>query len=596
MVVRTLGDHLSKTCFHANQIANYNLPSSQAPADFSAVSVLGPEPQHGRPVQKCVPAVFRFVITARTPDTALPVPIRTSSPPQSPIRILHQCLNAINAGSALAFREFAAIDRHALCRNTLWVVLDVSAIHCIQCLYSLFGEQFERLSALDSVLSLSSSKTMRRTSFLNSSPLSDSLSGTAARNPRIQTAMSKSDYYAEEKSFAAPGAARKTPAGSRGAGVKLYGRDLRDYDDNDLENLLSKLTPEELEDLNNDFDPDNSLLPPSQRCRNQTEKEPTGPFQREKLLQFLEESAKKEEDWEEAVPYNPGVKRGKVWQAKDEEEKGGGDDEVDSLGRKLKDMEMPIEVDLDDDEDEDDIDDEKFEKALDRAPERDLVDLAGILGMHNILNQKQYYNALKGKTQDEYTGTSFTGIVKAFAPHAIPDEPVNQTNVDDCIKRLEGDDEDLTEVNINNMAVSRERIRNLIKAAAGSSHIEKLSMAGVEMKDSEARGLVELLESSPSLKVLNVESNDISPEMLAKLLRATLKTQVLTRFHADNQRASVLGNQIEMDMMLTIEENDSLLRVGIAFQSMEARHRVSEALERNLERVRLRRLETSSQA
>lgn len=31
-------------------------------------------------------------------------------------------------------------------------------------------------------------------------------------------------------------------------------------------------------------------------------------------------------------------------------------------------------------------------------------------------------------------------------------------------------------------------------------------------------------------------------------------------------------------------------RVGIGFQSMEARHRVSEALERNYERVRLRRL------
>jgi hypothetical protein len=36
--------------------------------------------------------------------------------------------------------------------------------------------------------------------------------------------------------------------------------------------------------------------------------------------------------------------------------------------------------------------------------------------------------------------------------------------------------------------------------------------------------------------------------------------------------------------MKAIEENDSLLRVGIAFQSMEARHRVSEALERNYER------------
>uniref|UniRef100_A0A1I7YYL8 Tropomodulin n=1 Tax=Steinernema glaseri TaxID=37863 RepID=A0A1I7YYL8_9BILA len=414
--------------------------------------------------------------------------------------------------------------------------------------------------------------------------------------PMIPIASSYS-YYAEEKTFAAPGAARKTPAGTRGAGVKLYGRDLRDYDDNDLENLLSKLTVEELEDLNNDFDPDNSLLPPSQRCRNQTDKEPTGPFQREKLLKFLEETAKNEADWEEAVPFSPGQKRGKVYQNKEDEEQGAGDDEpVDSLGRKLKDMEMPIEVDLDDDEDEEDIDDEKFEKALDHAPERDLVDLAGILGMHNILNQKQYYNALKGKTQDDSTGTSFSGIVKAFEPNVIPDEPINQTNVDECIKRLEEDDEELTEVNINNMAVSRERIRNLIKAATSSAHLEKLCMAGVEMKDSEARGLVELLETSPSLKTLNVESNDISPEMLAKLLRATLTTQVLTRFHADNQRASVLGNQIEMDMMLSIEENDSLLRVGIAFQSMEARHRVSEALERNLERVRLRRLENTSQA
>ncbi len=52
-------------------------------------------------------------------------------------------------------------------------------------------------------------------------------------------------------------------------------------------------------------------------------------------------------------------------------------------------MEMPIELDLDDD-DEDDLD-----EALHGAPEKDLVDLAGILGMHNLLNQSQYYSALK---------------------------------------------------------------------------------------------------------------------------------------------------------------------------------------------------------
>jgi hypothetical protein len=46
----------------------------------------------------------------------------------------------------------------------------------------------------------------------------------------------------------------------------------------------------------------------------------------------------------------------------------------------------------------------------------------------------------------------------------------------------------------------------------------------------------------------------------------------------------VFGNQVEMDMMQAIEDSDSLLRVGLCFTSMEARHRVGEALERNYER------------
>ncbi|MCP9260352.1 Tropomodulin [Dirofilaria immitis] len=384
------------------------------------------------------------------------------------------------------------------------------------------------------------------------------------------------NYYSEETRIIAPAA--RTKVGT--AAPKIYGKELRDLDDADLEGLLSKLSPEELEDLNSDFDPDNSLLPPSQRCRNQTSKQPTGPYQRDKLLLFLEESAKQEEDWEEWVPFSPGIKR---------------------------------ELDLDD---EDDLD-----EALHEAPEKDLVDLAGILGMHNLLNQSQYYNALKsshsfvhandrhgslkeyslvagvarthkkrdcsqeGKGQDETTGTTFSGVVRAFEPKILPEEPENETDVDDCIRKLEANDEMVTEININNMKrISKERIKALIKASCASKHIKKLSLANTAISDQEARGLVELLETSPSLRVLNVESNFITPELLAKLLRATLATQNLTEFHAENQRASVLGNQIEMDMMLTVEENESLLRVGVSFQSMEARHRVSEALERNYER------------
>ncbi|KHJ92620.1 Tropomodulin [Oesophagostomum dentatum] len=407
-------------------------------------------------------------------------------------------------------------------------------------------------------------------------------------------------YYAEEKTFSAPSAkpAGRNPPISQ---AKLNGRGLKDLDDHDIDGLLSSLSIDELEDLNNDFDPDNSMLPPSQRCRDQTTKTPTGPFKRDHLLKYLEDQAKNEKDWEDVVPFSPGIKRGsfgiclclflykvgsifsgKVWEGDAEHE---GQDGGDTRDSGVAGMEMPIELDLDDEEEE------EYEAALDHAPERDLVDLAGILGMHNILNQPQYYNALKGKQQDDSTGTTFAGIIRAYEPKEMPDEPDNETDVDDCIKRLEEDDEDMKEVNINNMKrVSKERIRKLITAACASKHITKLSMANTAISDSEARGLIELIETSPSLKVLNIESNFITPELLAKLLRATLVTQCLTEFRAENQRQAVLGNQIEMDMMLSVEENQSLLRVGVAFQSMEARHRVSEALEKNYERVRLRRL------
>uniref|UniRef100_A0AC34QUG7 Tropomodulin n=1 Tax=Panagrolaimus sp. JU765 TaxID=591449 RepID=A0AC34QUG7_9BILA len=378
--------------------------------------------------------------------------------------------------------------------------------------------------------------------------------------------MNKTDYYAEEATLTAPPASRTQ--------AKLYGRDFREYDDNDIESLLGKLSVDEMEELNSDFDPDNSMLPPSQRCKDQTTKSPTGPYQRENLLKHLEESAKNDPDWQEAVPYSPGLKRGKVFEPKE--------DTIEAI-KKEDATPMPIELDIDE---EDELD-----TMLVDAPEKDLVDLAGILGMHNVLNQGQYYNAVKGKGQDENTGFAFNNIVKAYQPRLVPDEGENDTDVEACIQQLEQGKEDLKDVNINNMKrVSKERIRSLIDAARNSKHIEQFSLSNTAIGDVEARGLIELIEESPTLKVLNVSSNYISPELLAKMLKATLKQQSLIEFRADNQRQSILGHQIEMDMMMSVEENETILRVGVSFQSMEARNRVAEALERNYERLRLKRL------
>lgn len=124
--------------------------------------------------------------------------------------------------------------------------------------------------------------------------------------------------------------------------TKLFGRDLKEYEDMNVEEILDKLSPEELEELNNYVDPDvritlliiisimrpyiatlirynhkyyvavlqNSYLPANERCRDQTTKAPTGPLNREKLMKFIEKKAREEKDWDEAVPFEPGVVRG----------------------------------------------------------------------------------------------------------------------------------------------------------------------------------------------------------------------------------------------------------------------------------------------
>ncbi|OUC47723.1 Tropomodulin [Trichinella nativa] len=319
--------------------------------------------------------------------------------------------------------------------------------------------------------------------------------------------------------------------------TKLYGRDLSEYEDIDIDSLLTKLTPEELEELNSEVDPDNSLLPPSQRCRDQTTKSPTGPFRREELLKFLEEKAKNEADWEEKVPFKQGVKRGKAYVPSVVEEK------KETFGI---DLAKALEMD-------------EVEIALSEATENDLVDLAGILGMHSMLTQTQYHNVVKGKSQDE-ENSSFSAVVKSTPLKFVPDEPANNTDVLDCIRRLNENDPSLTEVNINNM-----------------------------------KGLIELLEMSKNLKNLNVESNFLTGEFLIALLQATLKQQCLVEIHVENQRAAVLGNKVEMELARIVEENDSLLRVGISFQSMDARYRVSYAIEKNYERLRLQRVQADEE-
>merc|ERR1711981_295733 len=120
--------------------------------------------------------------------------------------------------------------------------------------------------------------------------------------------------------------------------------------------------------------------------------------------------------------------------------------------------------------------------------------------------------------------------------------------------------------------------------------LEDLSMANTTLGDFAAAKLAGSIESNKALEKINIESNNVSPQTLVKLFDAANVQQVLTDVKASNQQAQFLGNKVEMAITKAVENNKSLLRVGLHFEFNDCRNRVAVQLQKNLDRVRLRRI------
>ena len=204
----------------------------------------------------------------------------------------------------------------------------------------------------------------------------------------------------------------------------LRHKDLTDVDFQELDDLIAKLTPEEIDLLNDEVDPDDPYLPPSDRCKEQTKKKPTGPFDRNKLLRFLEEQGKNEKDWEKNKSYVKETK-GKVWQ--------------------------PPPKPVADENNEMESVTTEWDDILTNASEAEIVELAAILGFTGLVNQLQFHAAEKNEEHVSLGG--WNAAAKSEPLKIIPPEPDNQTDIDESIQKVEADDSSLTTLNLNNIKV-----------------------------------------------------------------------------------------------------------------------------------------------
>lgn len=342
-------------------------------------------------------------------------------------------------------------------------------------------------------------------------------------------------------------------------------KDLSEIDFSDIEELFAKLTPEELQLLSEDVDPDDPYLPASERMRPQTTKEPTGPYKRHELLKFLEEQGKNEKDWEQNKPYiKEEFGKGKKWVPPPREESKDNSDAYQQVSG-------------------------DWDEILEGASEADIVELASILGFASLVNQSQYNAAQSKDSKFEFGG--WNAAAKAEPLKFVAPEPDNDTDVDDSIKRLQDNDSSLTTLNLNNIKnISLEKMNKIFEALESNTNLKILNMSNVEMPDSVAKNVAYMLEENKTLLTLNIESNLLTGSLVSEICRATLKNQTLIDLKLANQRSQVLGNRIEMEIADSISQNNTLLRLGVHFNTLGPRCTVQDHLKKNWDQLRLKRL------
>jgi len=287
-------------------------------------------------------------------------------------------------------------------------------------------------------------------------------------------------------------------------------------------------------------------------------------------MKYIHDQAKKTPDQLDYVEHIPGQKKGKVWIDPNKVEN--------YIGESVLDIDLGDEIEM----------------ALGDASTQDMIDLAGIMGLHSLINQDQYHHAVGARASHKETpldtDVGWDGIVKATPLKFYPPEPPNLTDPVDVLEKIRSGDEEQTNVNLNNVEVTENQMLDIFDALRGNEVLTNLSVANTNMTDWAAANLCHTLECNQALESVNIESNNVTPQTLAKLFEALNVQESVTELKAMNQAAQVLGNKVEMSIAQSVENNKTLLKVGLQFEFSDCQNRVAVACQKNMDRIRLKRI------
>uniref|UniRef100_A0A8C4RZ02 Leiomodin-1 n=1 Tax=Erpetoichthys calabaricus TaxID=27687 RepID=A0A8C4RZ02_ERPCA len=310
-------------------------------------------------------------------------------------------------------------------------------------------------------------------------------------------------------------------------------------EDPDIDNLLANLSPEEMQELENELDerePDPNI-PVGLRQRNQTEKQPTKCYNRGAMLDYCERETKKMIQRELSV-------------------------EVRSFSGEW----MGFEV---------------HQWAL--RSDLHLSRVSSICSLHSLQITMSSPSVSKAESATEAKGKE----EEEEAAPSIFDEP---------LEKVRANDPEMTELNVNNSdVINNDTLIRFAEALRDNTHVKIFALANTRADDHVAIAIAATLRTNKTLVSVNLDSNHLTAKGIIALVRALQDNTTLTELRFHNQR-HICGGKTEMEMAKILKENFTLLKLGYHFELAGPRMTMTNILSRNMDKQRQKRLQEQKQA
>lgn len=325
----------------------------------------------------------------------------------------------------------------------------------------------------------------------------------------------------------------------------------------DIDEILDGLSYEDLQALSEEIDPEHELLPVHER---QLQPPSNKKFDIHGMIEEMEKISVESIEGDNYLPLH-----GRDWKPPERKK----DEPTDAIP-------------------------EEWNEVLDQANEKDLQELAGILGVHSVLTQEQSFSTEKEKLKDSLKDLSSMPATQYEPSKGVADhyEELQQVDVSALFRQLKNFDKELSEITLNNMKEVDDVLIVVADFLEKMDCVKRISVANTKMSNQIGMRFAEALKKNTSLVYLNVESNYLSGEVIVAILEAIENNTTLTELKVSNQ-SKVAGAQNEREMVKKLENNHTLRKFGHAFQTPGMGNMASRLILRNNDEARKARLSAS---